>query len=179
MEELLDEGERQEWKSWLKIQHSQNEDHGIWSHHFMASRWGSNGNSDRLSFLGLQNHCRWWLQSWNLKMLAPWKKSNDKPRQHIKKQRHHFLPTKVCIVKAMVFLIATYPSEICTIKKAEGQRTDLFKWWCWRRLLRVPWLQGDRTSQSKRKSTLNIHWKEWCWSWSSNTLPTWCEEPIH
>ena len=36
-----------------------NKDHGIWSHHFMANRWGNNGNSDRLYFLGLQNHCRW------------------------------------------------------------------------------------------------------------------------
>ena len=41
-------------------------------------------------FFGLQNHCRWWLQPWNQKMLAPWKKSYDKPRQHIKKQRHYF-----------------------------------------------------------------------------------------
>ena len=40
-----------------------------------------------LYFLGLQNHCRWWLQPWNLKMLAPWKKSYDQPRQHVKKQR--------------------------------------------------------------------------------------------
>ena len=38
---------------------------GIWSHHFMANRWGNNVNSDRLYFLGLQNHCRWWLQPWN------------------------------------------------------------------------------------------------------------------
>ena len=37
-------------KSWLKIQHSENEDHGIWSHHFMANRWGNNGNTDRLNF---------------------------------------------------------------------------------------------------------------------------------
>ena len=51
---------------------------------------GENGNSDRLCFLGLQNHCGRWLQPWNYKMLAPWKKSYDKPRQHIKKQRHHF-----------------------------------------------------------------------------------------
>ena len=49
-------------KSWLKTQHWKNEDHGIWSHHFMANRWGNNGNSDRLYFGGLQNHCRWWLQ---------------------------------------------------------------------------------------------------------------------
>ena len=56
----------------------------------MANRWGNNGNSDRLCFLGLQNHCRWWLQPQNLKTLAPWKKSSDQPRQHIKKQRHYF-----------------------------------------------------------------------------------------
>ena len=56
----------------------------------MANRWGNNGNNDRLYFLGLQNHCRWRLQPWNWKMLAPWKKSNDKPRQHIKKQRYYF-----------------------------------------------------------------------------------------
>ena len=52
-------------KSWLKSQHSKNEDHGIWSHHFMTNRWGNNGNSDRLYFLGLKNHCGWWLQPWN------------------------------------------------------------------------------------------------------------------
>ena len=45
--------------------------------------------SDRLYFLGLQNHCGWW-SLWNEKMLAPWKKSNDKTWQHIKKQQHYF-----------------------------------------------------------------------------------------
>ena len=44
----------------------------------------------RLYFGGLQNHCRWWLQPWNLKTLAPWKISYDQPRQHIKNQRHYF-----------------------------------------------------------------------------------------
>ena len=39
--------------------------------------------------------------------------------------------------------------------------------------------QGDQTSKSERKSVLNIHWKDWCWSWSSNTLATWCEELTH
>ena len=48
-----------ERKSWLKAQHSENEDHGLRSHHFMANRWGNSGNSVRLYFLGLQNHCRW------------------------------------------------------------------------------------------------------------------------
>ena len=55
----------------------------------MANRWGISGNSERFYFWGLLNHCRWWLQPWNLKMLAPWKKSYDKPKQHIAKQRHH------------------------------------------------------------------------------------------
>ena len=53
------DSEREELKSCLKTQHSKNEDHGIWSHHFMANRCGNNGNSDRLYFGGLQNHCRW------------------------------------------------------------------------------------------------------------------------
>ena len=56
----------------------------------MGNRWENNENSDRLYFLGLQNHCRWWLQPWNLKTIAPWKKSYDQPRQHIKKQRQAF-----------------------------------------------------------------------------------------
>ena len=86
----LDESESGEWKSWLKTQHSKNWDHGIQSHHFITNRWGANGNSDRLYFIGLQNHCRWWLQPWNQKTLAPWKKSYDQPRQLIKKQRHSF-----------------------------------------------------------------------------------------
>ena len=75
----------------------------------MADRWGNNGNSYRLYFGGAQNHCRWWLQPWNSKMLVSWKKSYDQPRQHIKKHiknRQHIkkpLPTKVRLVKAMVF----------------------------------------------------------------------------
>ena len=63
--EPLDESERGDLKTWLKMQHSKNEDHGIWAHHFMASRWRNNGNSDRLYFFRLQNHCRRWVQSWN------------------------------------------------------------------------------------------------------------------
>ena len=49
-------------KAGLKLNIQKDEDHGIQSHHFMSNRWGENGNSDRLYFFGLQNHCRWWLQ---------------------------------------------------------------------------------------------------------------------
>ena len=75
-------------------------------------------------------------------MLAPWKKSYDKPRQGIKflKSRNIILPTKVQIVKAMVFPVVIYGCENWTIKKAECQRTDAFELWCWGRLLRVPWM---------------------------------------
>ena len=79
-------------------------------------------------------------------MLALWKESYDKPRQHIKKQRHHFL-TKFHIVKAMVFPLVMYGCKSWTMKKAEHQRIDAFELWCWGRLLRVPWTAG-RSNQS-------------------------------
>ena len=53
----------------------------------MGNKW----KQWQTSFWGLQNHCRWWLQPWNLKMLTPWKKSYDQPRQHIKNKRHYFV----------------------------------------------------------------------------------------
>ena len=80
-------------------------------------------------------------------MLTPWKESYDQPRQHIQKQKHKkrkksgdiTWPTEVCTIKAMVFLVVIHECESWTIKKAEHQRVDAFKVWCWRRLLRVPW----------------------------------------
>ena len=53
--------------------------------------------------------------------------------------RHVTLPTKVCLIKALVFPVVRYGCESWTVKKAECQRIDAFEWWCWRRLLRVPW----------------------------------------
>ena len=70
----------------------------------MANRWGSNGNHDRLYFLGLQNY---WLQPWNLKTLAPWKKAMTN-LDSILKGRDITLPTKVCLVKAIVFPVVMY-----------------------------------------------------------------------
>ena len=55
----LDESERGERKCWLKARHPENEDHGIWSHHFIGITWGNSRNSVRLYFFGLPNHCRW------------------------------------------------------------------------------------------------------------------------
>ena len=101
----------------------------------------------------------------------------------ILKSRDITLLTKVHIVKAMVFLVVMYGCESSTIKKAECWRIDTFKLQWWRRSLRVPWTARrsnqsilKETSPSSRKSTLNIHLKDWCWSWSSNILATWYEE---
>ena len=77
--------------------------------------------------------------SHEIKTLAPWKKSYDKSRQHMKKQRIT-LPTKIHRIKPMVFPVVMYGCESWTIKKTECQRIDAFGRWCWRRLLRVPWI---------------------------------------
>ena len=79
-------------------------------------------------------------------MLTPWKESYDQPRQHIEKQRHYF-PTKVRLVKVMIFPVVMYGCENWTIKKAEHGRIDTFELWYWRRLLRVPWT-ARRSNQS-------------------------------
>ena len=81
-----------------------------------------------------------------VKMLAPWKKSYDQLGQPLK-SRDITLPTKVHLVKAIVFQVVMYGRESWTIKKAECWRTDAFELWCWRRLLRVPWT-ARRSNQS-------------------------------
>ena len=65
LKNLLMKVEEESEKAGLKLNIQKNKDHGIRSHHFMANRWRNNGNSDRLYFIGLQSHCRWWLQPWN------------------------------------------------------------------------------------------------------------------
>ena len=87
------------------------------------------------------------------------------------------MPTRVCIVEAMVFPVVRHRCESWTVKKAECWRIDAFELWCWGRLLRVPWTARRSNQSILRKSVLNIHWKDW--SWSSNTLATWCEELSH
>ena len=89
--------------------------------------------------------------------------------------------TSLCLQrsKAMVFPIVMYGFESWTIKKVEHWRTDAFELWCWRRLLGVPWTVRRFNQSVLKKSTLNVHWKDWCWSWSSYTLATWCEELTH
>ena len=106
-------------------------------------------------------------------MLAPWKKSQDQPRQQPKEQRHYFADKGLssqsygCSSSHVLF----------STKKAECQRMDAFELWCWRRLLRVPWTARSSNQSILRRSVLNIYWKDWCWS--SKTLAMWCNELTH
>ena len=78
----------------------------------------------------------------------------------ISKSRDIALSTKVHLVKATVFLVVMYGCESWTVKKAELQRIDAFKLWCWRRLWRVPW-SARRYNQSILKE-ISVHWKNCC-----------------
>ena len=124
-EEPLDESERGEWKSWLKTQHSKNEDDGIQFHYFMANRWGNNENSERLYFLVLQNHCRCWLQPWNQKTLALWKKSlislESKGLSRVFSKHHS---SKVSILWCSVFFIVQLSHPYMTT----GKTMALTRW---------------------------------------------------
>ena len=84
------------------------------------------------------------------------------------------MPTTIHLVNAMVFPVVMYGCESWTIKKAEHQRIDAFELWCWRRLLRAPGT-ARRSNQSILKE-ISPDWKDWYWSWNSNSLATWCEE---
>ena len=59
------------------------------------------------------------------------------------------------------------------------QRIDAFELWCWRRLLRVTWTARRSNQSILKEISPEFHWKDWCWSWNSNALATWCEELTH
>ena len=104
------EGERGAWKSWLKIQLSKNEDHGVRSHHFIANKWGNNANSERLIFLGSKitadGDCSHEIK-WNLLLGRKAMTNLDS----ILNSRDITLPTKVCLVKTMVLPVIMYGCE--------------------------------------------------------------------
>ena len=131
-------------------------------------------NSDRVYLLRLQNHCEWWLQcSHEIKRSLLLGRKAMTILDSTFKSRDIALPTKVHIVKAIIFPVPMYGCESWTIRKGESRRTDAFELWCWR----DPWTARDQISPSLRKATLNIYRKDWCSS--SNTLATWREELTH
>ena len=106
----------------------------------MVNRRGNSGNSERLYFGGgckitADGDCSLEIK----RRLLLGRKSYDQPRQHTKKQKYYFT-AKVHLVKAMDFPVVMYRHESWTIEKAEHRRIDAFGLWCWRRLLRVPWM---------------------------------------
>ena len=92
------------------------------------------------------------------------------------KSRDISLPTKVHLVKVVVFPVVMYECENWTIKKAKHQRIDAFQLWCWRRLLTVFWSSRSNLSILKEVNP-EYSLEDWCWS--SNPLATWCEESTH
>ena len=105
---------KEESESWLKAQHSENEDHGIRSHHFMGNRWGNSGNSVRLNFFGSKitadGDC-----SHEIKRRLLLGRKAMTNLDSIFKSRDITLPTKVCLVKAMVFPLVMYGCESWTV----------------------------------------------------------------
>ena len=137
-EEPLDEGQRREWRSWLKTQHSENK--------IVASgpitSWQIDGETMEtvadFIFLGSKITADGdYIHEIKRRLLLGRKAMTDS--DSILKSRDITWPTKVHLVKAMAFPVVMYGCESWTIKKAECQRIDVFELWCWRRLLRVPW----------------------------------------
>ena len=115
----------------------------------MGNRWGNSGNSVRLQFLGSRitadDDC-----SHEIKRCLLIGRKVMTNLDSILKSRDIIVPTKVRLVKAVVFPVVMYGCESWTIKKAEHWRIDAFELWCWRRLLRVPWT-ARRSNQSSLK----------------------------
>ena len=108
-------------------------------------------------------------------MPAPWKKSYDTPRQHIKKQRHHFATKHPYSQSYGFFSCHVWMWEL-DFKKGWMPKNWCFELWRWRRFLRVPWTTRRSDESILKEINLNIRWKDWCWSWSSKALATWCKE---
>ena len=127
--------------------------------HFIGNRWGNSGNSVRLYFLGSKitadGDC-----SLEIKRRLLLGRKLMTNLDSIFKSRGITLPTKVHLVKAMVFPVVMYGCESWTVKKAECRRIDAFELWCWRRLLRVPWT-ARKTLESPLdcwKRLLSVPW---------------------
>ena len=144
----------------------------------MGNRWGNSGNTG-------------WLYFWGSKITADGDCSHKIKRclflgrkvmtnlDSILKSRDITWPTKVRLVKAMVFPVVMYGCESWPVKKAECRGIDAFELWCWRRLLRVPWTARKSNQSILKEISLEDSLKDWCWSWNSSTLATWCEELTH
>ena len=115
----------------------------------MANKWGNNGNSDRLLFFWAPKSTQMVTASHEIKRCLLLGRKAMANLDSILKSRDITLPTKVRLVKAMVFPVVMYGCESWTIKKGECRRIGAFELWCWRRLFRVSW-----TARSSNQSIL-------------------------
>ena len=109
-------------------------------------------------------------------MLAPWKKRYDQPSQHIKKQRHYFAS------KGSYSQGYGFSSSHVWMWELDYKESWVLNNWCFwtngvgKDSWEVPWTARKSNQSILKETLLNIHWKDWCWSWNSNTLATWWEE---
>ena len=174
----LDESERGEWKSWLKV--------NIQKTKIMTTSLIISRQIDREIMETVRDFI---FLSYKITANCDWSHEIKRPLlfgikimtnlDRILKSRDIILQTNVHLVRAMVFPVVMYGCESWTIKKAESWRSDAFELWHWRRLLRVPWTARRSNQSILKEINPEYHWKDWCWSWNSHTLATWCEEVTH
>ena len=166
-----DKDEREKWKRWLKTQHSKNKDHGIQSLHFMQIDGETTETVTDFIFLGS-------------KITADGDCSHKMKRCFLLGRKA--MPNLDSILKSRDFTNKYPSSQSCGFssshvwmweldwRKLSTEESMLLKNGVWEDSWESLELQGDPTSPSWGKSVLNIHWKNWCWSWNSNTLANWC-----
>ena len=145
----------------------------------MANRWENSGNSVRLYFGGLQNHCRWLTAAMKLK--DTWlhgRKTMTKPRWSIEKQKHCFAS------KGLYSQSYGFSSSHVWMWELDHEEGWMSKNWCFwtvvlEKTLESPLDCKEIKAVSPKGNQPCIHWKDWCWSLNSNTFVIWCKEPTH
>ena len=135
----------------------------------MANRWRINGNWQTL-FYWLPKSLRTVTAAMKLKMLAPWKKIYDKPRQHIKKQKYRIAD------KGLYSQSYAFSSSHVRMQELDNKEGWASKNWCFWTVVLGKTLESPLDSKEIKVVTPK---ENWCWSWSSNTLATWCKELTH
>ena len=140
----------------------------------MANKWGNNGNIWGGSKITADGDC-----SYEIKRRLLLGRKAMTNLDSILKSRDITLPTKVHLVKAMIFPVVMYGCESWTIKKADHWRIDAFKLWCWRRLLRVPWIARRSNRSILKEISPEYSLEGLILKLKLQYLGTWCEELTH
>ena len=144
----------------------------------MTNRWGNSGNSGWLFFWAPKS-MQIVIVVMKLKCRLLLGRKGMTNLDNILKSRDITLSTKVCLVKAMIFPVVMYGCESWTVWKLSTKELMLLNCGVGKDSWESLRLQGDPTSPSSRRWVLGVLWKDWCWSWNSNTLATWYKELTH